>query len=464
MTEWIQLETLALSPGFLGQNFKHSHVVLALNFLEKLLCVLFQTPCITKLCNAKICMEFLCDVASAVQKVASQLTWQRKTLHNTMRVVRAIVSKTTAHPSLLRMLRTPRMLSDANPVLGPIGRLAKTHPKRITLESWQAILSKRTEIRSEQTQKNMLSFLVRDVLGPQLDVTDPDLKTKVVAKLQDVEVVKHLVLRRPRPMQYLNYLQIFVTKILGSDHDLPVHAVKKCVDPRPQKITDGSDEHRISKEHLELLYDVAKQDYFDELFFLVLITTGMRVGGFVKMKVAEVAILQDGKYVCKQEGKTQEKSSKIFTFWLHPRVQALLEIHLNKKRKFVLEEYVFPGRSRPHVHKVVVTKRFATMCQKAKLQGKEFHVHALRHSYAHILFECGNSADVISKLLNHSDVQTTKKYYLCESAAQVAKRAVIPWMENCDIQNDAVPNFLRNSTATRMEATRLKLLSFAQEP
>jgi hypothetical protein len=58
-----------------------------------------------------------------------------------------------------------------------------------------------------------------------------------------------------------------------------------------------------------------------------------------------------------------------------------------------------------------------------------------------MLFELGNSVDVISKLINHTTSATTQKYYLKESAARVSERAYIPWF-NPTSAASPVPAFL----------------------
>ena len=83
------------------------------------------------------------------------------------------------------------------------------------------------------------------------------------------------------------------------------------------------------------------------------------------------------------------------------------------------------------------------MCNDCGLNGKEFHPHALRHSFAHILLESGNSVDLVPKCLNHSSTSITEAFYLKESAAQVAARASIPWLQGEKEQpRDPLPRFL----------------------
>ena len=74
------------------------------------------------------------------------------------------------------------------------------------------------------------------------------------------------------------------------------------------------------------------------------------------------------------------------------------------------------------------------------------HPHALRHSYAHILLNSGNSVDIVSKLLGHSSSSTTEKFYLKETASDVAERANIPWLDKSLTCKKVVPDFLKATT------------------
>jgi len=225
---------------------------------------------------------------------------------------------------------------------------------------------------------------------------------------------------------------------------------------------DGSDQHRLTKDDLEKLHSVAVSDVLDELFFMLLLTTGMRIGGFVNLKCSDVADLQNGCWQIKDEGKTREKGNKIFTFHIHSRVRELLYIWLNKRRSLAaMSDYIFPGRHDVHISTESLRSRFRKMCRKAGIQGTRAHPHALRHSFSHILFDLGNSPDTVAKLINHSSVATTQKYYLRESAAEAANKAIMPWLPK---QNtNPVPNFLESATLPKItQETHVKHVANAK--
>ncbi len=70
-----------------------------------------------------------------------------------------------------------------------------------------------------------------------------------------------------------------------------------------------------------------------------------------------------------------------------PRVQELTQIWLTQIRPADPSPYVFPGQLGGHISTATIRLAFHGLCSAAGLTGKEFHPHALRHSYAHILLE-----------------------------------------------------------------------------
>jgi integrase/recombinase XerD len=195
----------------------------------------------------------------------------------------------------------------------------------------------------------------------------------------------------------------------------------------------------------------AKKTPKDELMYMILITTGMRVGGLAQIKTEHVAVVMSNDVEVKETGRTIEKGRKWFSFAMNEQVQKLLYEWIVNLRPADPSPYLFPGQcaSRGHITTTTIRNTFRGWCKAAGLTGKEFHPHALRHSYAHILLESGNSVDVVSKLLNHSSTKVTEMFYLKENASEVAQRANIPWLakENKK-KRQIVPSFLVQQTVT----------------
>lgn len=107
-------------------------------------------------------------------------------------------------------------------------------------------------------------------------------------------------------------------------------------------------------------------------------------------------------------------------------------IPLTRAMKQVIEECpsagrLFPGRkgsTTPHVLATSVSKHVRRSCDRAGLD--HVHTHWLRHAFASWLAQQGYKLLSISRLLGHSSVATTEKYYLhvADSDLEVAAEAV----------------------------------------
>lgn len=217
---------------------------------------------------------------------------------------------------------------------------------------------------------------------------------------------------------------------------------RKCrKDQEEEEAGEFGDVHRISVPDLDRLYSASRKlGIFEELFFLILISTGMRCTGLVRIRILDVVsfkstkmeqtdIEEESNVQVRDYGVTIEKYNRRFKFPLIPRVKELIWKYLKEERPADTSPYLFPGTMRDgHVTHTVISNRFRKICQVAGLKGRQFHPHALRHSYAHMLHVCGNRPEVVSKMLGHTSVETTNRYYLPESAEDVIHRAHIPWL------------------------------------
>jgi integrase len=210
----------------------------------------------------------------------------------------------------------------------------------------------------------------------------------------------------------------------------------------PIERNDGSDQHRIPASALEKMYLATESSILDRLIFMLLLTTGIRVGALVKIKTEHVAHISGTDVAILETGRSIEKGNKWFSFILATPVRELMFKWITIHRLAVDSLYLFPGRY-GHISTANVRYRFKNIAKKAGIDGKFIHTHAMRHTYAHMMLEFGNSVEVVAKLLGHSDSKTTEQYYLKENAIEVANRANIPWLEKNNAPKQVVPDFLK---------------------
>jgi integrase len=449
MEEWNVLRRVITSK-WIGNGACESHVLMAVNLLQDTIRLMFDSDSLGKLCEAQVNMHVLLDYAQKINALVESRGWQRTTAHKVLCALRSILKRTHVPPAFVRATKLYALPAcESSFVLGKKNAsLPLDTNKRMLLDSWVAILRRR--FRSAVTIRYCLDYIVLTAvpkLGLDLNAwpKDPEDLRAIALRCNDAVVFRDLVGKGYQMHQKWRWVDVFVREILRTDVVLDKDLVKKTLREWqlscPQDFKDGTDLHRISKQDLEKLHKQAIKHELDELLFMTLLTTGMRIGGFVKMKCADVAEMKDGKWNVLAQGKTLEKGSKIFSFKMHERVQTLLGIWLNKRRPLCMSEYVFPGKmqGRPMAQQTF-RLRFRNMCKACNLSGPQYHPHALRHCYVHILLELGNSMDTVAKMINHSNSATTAKYYGSESAAQATERAIVPWLNRA--KPDPVPDFL----------------------
>jgi integrase len=348
--------------------------------------------------------------------------------------------------------------AQVNKVLGKYGSLPVDDPVRCRLEAWVEVLHDRTRNRSDLSIRNILGFYYNVCLpGLGLDLSHwPE------------DVVGHITIHLATNTDALQSivsddrvkagrLQFLLSDILGATAEVPQPRKRRL---EPDDDDDGHDIHRISAEDPETLHKEAKKHARDELWFMLMLTTGLRVGGFSKILTRNVCDTKGGKYVVRSEGRTKEKGNKFASFVLCPSVRELVNVWLVRWRPADTGPYLFPGaRQGSPISTDAIRTSFQRLCQRCGLEGPQFHPHALRHTNAHMLLECGNSVEAVSKCLNHSSTAVTEKFYLRESAMEVQSRCNIPWVQ-METENekkkralDALPDFLKpsNSAGSKTE-------------
>lgn len=482
--DWIELRGI-VTASFLGKRCRESNVSMAKDLLHDLLMSLFGKASIVQLCNTAPSATFFGQVSRALHTVLESRKnggksgkgsgWSRRTAQKTVGVLRCIVAKTTAHPALLRALRVLPEEKPRHPVLCNFyGNRSSDDPARMLLEEWQRRLSMCTNNHSVVSQYHIMAFVRHQVL-PRLGLTLDNFPGENIAQVLQSRLTEETIRaictgNFKAVSNKVVWLQTFITSMLQCDtYQIPKLLITQMMQASRAKAKDeraeddGSDKHRIATQDLEKLYKVAEKNIFNLLFFMTMLTTGVRVSGFIRMKSADVADICDGKWQARTEGTTLEKGNKKVSFLLYDPVRKLITQWLNRHRSFdYASPFLFPGRLGFHISSQMVRERFDRMCIEAELQGPQFHLHSLRHCFSHMMLEAGNPPEVVARLINHTSVSTTNKYYLKESSLEAAHRAYIPWLsdseraEHSKKRKNPLPSFLQPRTSTTKQAKTRK--------
>ena len=376
--------------------------------------------------NLDECQLFSKHMAEALRDSG----WALSTSRNISSILKRFMRLTALSPAFIDKIRHTQTIIKQKEVCA-------------TNAVWIDVIKRTTNNRSEASINNIVRFCKKIMprLGIETANLDNDEKAYLAIKI-DSDFVKQLDLNQNN----LRWLKIFLINIL--ELDIPEHVFKQFIVKKPSIIEDdGSDKHRLSAQELDILYQQVKGSLRDELMYMLFVTTGMRIGGLVKIKLEHVAEVSGNTVVVKQTGRTIEKGNKWFTFIINNHVNSLIELWIKTKRPNNGSVYLFPGRGDiPYIREASVRKAFHRWCEAAGMKGKHLHPHSLRHSYGHLLLEAGNNIHDVSKLMGHANIATTEMFYLKESSADVAKRANIPWLQKPE-QEEMMPKFLTSKTA-----------------
>jgi hypothetical protein len=442
------------------------HLRLAFDLLTQVLFRMYKTTSYGFLVSRVTAHVKESEIFSTCMKdSAKEANWKKSTLRASFGALKKIMYQTAIDRNFVSKLTITESAivnkSDiSNMLINPYRKMDDSSPAKKLLISWVTTIRGTTKNKSPISVKYILYFIVNTclpALGLSLDTWNTD--TSVNPDYIKNKITSEYIRTNCTSNKQAKWLNIFLHNIMTIDTTGLIPKVGKSSNIQAD-ITkgDGSDKHRIQIYELELIYSASTKSTRNELLYLLLITTGMRVGGLVSIKSEHVSTLNKDGFVINTSGRTIEKGNKWFSFILHERVRELIYIWLTKERPASSSPYLFPSRSGfvGHISSTSVRTIFTSMCKDSGLIGKHLHLHSLRHTYAHMLLESGNTVNIVSKLLGHSNTSTTESYYLKENAVEVAKRANIPWMTKSVDKEQIIPSFLskKNDTSTSKNTSK----------
>lgn len=319
-------------------------------------------------------------------------------------------------------------------------KMSTNSPSLKVVINWTMKIKRKSKIKSFATLRQVMYFVLKVL---------ENLNIEPVENLElDLELVKQFV----KNNRHNYYIKTFYKCVLEKEIELNLDFQKsdKFIN------CDGGDIHKFTAEELQKIYDMSKENLRNELIIMLLCTTGMRVGGLTNIKIDNIATKIDGKLIIKDIGRTLEKNNKWFSFNITNHVKEMLWEWIVNKRPYSLDnQYLFTGRKGGSLSTNRVRNIIKEIAKKCGIEGVHVHPHSFRHTYAHMLLECGNSIENISKLLGHASSATTESYYLKESAVEVSKRSNIPWLDNKP-QERIVPEFLATNNKTNQDLQKEK--------
>jgi integrase len=433
------------------KKIQPGHLNMAFDLLSQVLYRMYSQTSIQTLIKRSILPKESIIFSSHMNQAYLDAGWTRRTTTTIIHTLKKILKETSIDKDFVNLitLDNPKVKpkNDDWHIL-PLAykNLSEDDPIKMKVLKWVDIIKNNTKNKSAASMRNIMYFILGKLI-PHLGICIEE-SDQVLTKIIKSKITQQFLSSFDNKKQ-LTWVKMFLNNVFKIEIEPELLKSYESVNVKTLIEEDSHDKHLISVEELEIIYHQSKESgVMIELIFMLLLTTGMRVGGLVNIKTENVLTYIGDTIDIKNTGRTIEKGNKWFSFVLNANVKELIYRWVTSERKSVNSEYLFPSRngSRPNITTGTVRKMFNSICKDAGLKGSHLHPHALRHSYAHILLNSGNSVDIVSKLLGHSSSSTTEKFYLKETASDVAERANIPWLDKSLTCKKVVPDFLKGRT------------------
>jgi len=439
------------------KKIQPGHLNMAFDLLSQVLYRMYSQTSIQTLIKRSVLPKESIIFSSHMNQSYLDAGWTRRTTTTIIHTLKKILNETSIDKDFVNLitLDNPKVKAkndDWHILPLAYKNLSENDPIKIKVLKWVDTIKNNTKNKSTASIRNIMYFILGKFIS-QLGVSIED-SDEVLIKIIKTKITQQFLSSFDNKKQ-LTWIKMFLNYVLKIEIEPELLKSSESVNVKTLIEEDSHDKHLISVEELEIIYQHSKEaGIMIELIFMLLLTTGMRVGGLVNIKTENVLTYIGDTIDIKNNGRTIEKGNKWFSFVLNTKVKELIYKWVTSERKSVNSEYLFPSRNgtRPNITTGTVRKMFNSVCKDSGLKGTHLHPHALRHSYAHILLNSGNSVDIVSKLLGHSSSSTTEKFYLKETASDVAERANIPWLDKSLTCKKVVPDFLK--CATQPEPTK----------
>lgn len=434
-------ETVGISTGQLNLGY---------TMLKYALMLMYKSTKVSKLINERHTNQSCSRFSHILNDVLEINMWKRTTGLCAFSAMKRILALTNIDTTFLSRILIPLKKPDTKTIEACI---PKAHRDNSVIIDLVKTCKNKSKYKCNSSLKTWISFIL--CLLETLEIAPED-----YALLKDAQydrLVEAVKATRPKhPMlRKIVYTSTLLCNILGMPPMF--EALKKqLVTENPIIMMDG-DAHRFSNTEIDMMYTEAKKNLRDETLLVLMLTTGMRAIGTSNLKIANISNTINDKLVIKQSGTTLEKGNKWFTFPMNKMIQNLLHKWITTQRKSN-GEYVFPGMGENtglSTHRInTIIKEIAQRCG---IEGKHVHAHSLRHSYAHMLLESGNTPESVSKMMGHASSTTTEKYYLKETAVEASKRMNVPWLSAASTVQ-VLPKFMQHDGEKKPNKKEKKML------
>jgi integrase/recombinase XerC len=171
-------------------------------------------------------------------------------------------------------------------------------------------------------------------------------------------------------------------------------------------------EHLTATEVRKLLGTIPLKDgpvaKRDRVMFTLLLQTGIRLGGLVKLRVGDVQLRE-------QILRVNGKGGTVQSVYLSSKIRRILKPYI-AALSLAPDEPLFPSRNGGHLGRRQVQLRFHHWLEKAGIK-RHLTVHCTRHTFALGLFRLTGNLRLVQTALGHRHISTTEIYARVEDKA-----------------------------------------------
>lgn len=417
-----------------NSGVQSGHYNTAIDILSTVLVRLYNSTDIKKLCETSVDHGSSEIFSEKLEQVLKEQKFKSSTNRIVLCSIKKILKLTSISNSFVDQINIKPSnikLPDndiRNAIPGKIKKLGSDSSKYKYIIKWIQILYKQSKINSISSIKQILYYVVSVFDKMNMDFS---------IKAEELNLDKFM--SHSKNNRHVYYSKTFLKCIFNIEYNGNLE-----LNPHSTFMKCDTDNHRLSVNELELIYKESCKNIRDKLFILILTTTGMRIGGLSCIKIKNISTVVNNTLIINDIGKTIEKNRKWFSFNINDTLKSLLWEWIETTRRVSIDnDYLFPGQRGGELSTNRIREIIKQLSKRAGVEGPHVHPHSFRHTFAHMLLECGNNIESIARMLGHTSSKTTEAYYLKESAAEVSKRSNIPWLIKDEKVIKIVPDFLK---------------------
>lgn len=229
---------------------------------------------------------------------------------------------------------------------------------------------------------------------------------------------------------------------------LPCHTELGSISPSeiinriPDKRIDVDPNTRrtFTEDEVNRMLDNMKDDPVTLLMLTIFREIALRAGAVCNLKYDDIIDKYDNpKHIC----NVIEKGGKFREFVTSPNLKKKIVSYISHLTKnHTMEDidrniYIFGNNPKKPLAHSTLLSRLKKIAIDSKVTDVNVHPHAFRHTIVGVLMSEGNSADVVSKFMGHSSLDTTVKYYWIQTIEDLTRNLKNPFV-NCKPSRDEI--------------------------